>query len=318
VSGRKRKAKVEEHGARAKPKMALATANLPRSDLNRFCRELRNRSWPGLALQSSTHSLSLAVDMLAPNGTFITKISRSKEYTPLLYVFNQFFRKVEATKPPSSRNVSAEIFVVCQGFKAPRKIDPRLLDPAHVFKDIDLSKVVEGDEEATSSTLTPNAQNVFHPEKKRRARDGYEEGDYALFRAVPVMDLINTRDPVKILGTASRFDFATDEEKRLAKLEVTAPEIKESMKDVKVLGKSDFKKFLKWRTAVRQDLGMVVKTKDVQELTEVDPIEIDEEQVEEEIFPQVLPRMVSLSEQMNNVHLRVNISLHIPQSKATR
>ena len=59
---------------------------------------------------------------------------RSQDYTALLYAFKLLFNKVEATKPAASRDTSAEIFVVCLGYKAPAKIDPRLLDPKHLFK----------------------------------------------------------------------------------------------------------------------------------------------------------------------------------------
>ena len=60
--------------------------------------------------------------------------SRSQDYNALLYAFNQLFDRVDATKPVASRNTSAEIFVTCKGYKAPARIDPRLLDHKHLFK----------------------------------------------------------------------------------------------------------------------------------------------------------------------------------------
>jgi len=116
------------------------------------------------------HSLKLATEFLVEGGTFVTKVFRSKDYNPLLWVFNQLFTKVEATKPPSSRNVSAEIFVVCRGFKAPKRIDPKLLDPRTVFEDL--------------ADPTPNNEaKVYNPEIKKRKRDGYEEGECKTFNS---------------------------------------------------------------------------------------------------------------------------------------
>lgn len=163
-------------------------------------------------------SLKLATEFLTPGGTFCTKVFRSKDYNSLLWVFNQLFTKVEATKPPSSRNVSAEIFVVCQGYLAPAKIDPKLLNPKHVFSDYDTT-VSTGVNPLTATisnkdTLTPTTLNVFHPEKKRRNRDGYDEGDLMLHKECGAMEFIRSVDPIGVLGMVGRMRWLADEDKK--------------------------------------------------------------------------------------------------------
>ncbi len=163
---------------------------------------------------------------------------------------------------------------------------------------------------------TDKAQaNVFHPEKKRRHREGYADGDYTLFKSLPASSFVRGRDPVSALGGNNKITFLSDEEKEYAPLpeisyilnithrwlsfNITTADIKVNCEDLKVLGKGDFKALIKWRLALREQvgfdsnslcssfdprllfqLGLDVKTKDTEDSTEqVEVVEVDEEQV---------------------------------------
>lgn len=197
--------------------------------------------------QLTLQALKLAVENLASGGTFVTKIFRSRDYNNLMWVFQQLFEKVEATKPPSSRNVSAEIFVVCKGFKAPKKLDPRLLDPKEVFEE--LGEEIKNEE-----------AKVFNPEKKKRQREGYEEGDYLLYHEMGVLEFVHNEDPINTLGGLNKLVIPEDKEDKewriLRKLKSYTPELSECFKDLKVLGKKDFKHILKFRKEARNVLGL--------------------------------------------------------------
>ncbi|KAL7316001.1 AdoMet-dependent rRNA methyltransferase spb1, variant 2 [Mucor circinelloides] len=210
-------------------------------------------------------SLKLATEFLAKGGTFVTKVFRSKDYNKLLWVFQQLFRKVEATKPPSSRNVSAEIFVVCRDFIAPKKIDPRILDPKAVFSDV-------GAEEQKKMT------DIFKPEKKHRHRDGYEDGDYTMHKTLDVMEFVRSQDPITTLGSYNQFTWDSEEAKELLKRDITTEDVKVNTEDLKVLGKSDFKTLLKWRATLREEYKMDKKEEEKAKaaLIEEEPLDEDE------------------------------------------
>ncbi|KAI9820974.1 MAG: AdoMet-dependent rRNA methyltransferase spb1 [Thelocarpon impressellum] len=226
-------------------------------------------------------SMKLATDFLAEGGTFVTKVFRSKDYNSLLWVFNQLFTKVEATKPPSSRNVSAEIFVVCRGFKAPKRIDPRFLDPRSVFAEL--------------ADPTPNNEaKVFNPEKKKRKRDGYEEGDHMQFKVAPVSDFIQTTDPIAMLGGLNQLSFEQGPNGDIAlaaldKLPETTVEIRDCCADLKVLGRKEFRNLLRWRLKVREKFGLSTKkkaaedaAKEAEEVAQVEPMD-EELKIQEEL-----------------------------------
>lgn len=230
-----------------------------------------------LALQA----MKLATEFLVEGGTFVTKVFRSKDYNPLLWVLNQLFTKVEATKPPSSRNVSAEIFVVCRGYKAPKHIDPRFLDPRSVFAEL-------------AGAAPNNEAKVFNPEIKKRKREGYDEGDYTQYKEMPASEFIQTTDPIAVLGSYNKLTFQQPLNGDVAlaaldKLSETTNEIRNCCADLRVLGRKDFKLLLRWRLKVREIFGFATKasaaTADAEDAEEVAEVEsMDEElQIQEDL-----------------------------------
>ncbi|KAI2623153.1 AdoMet-dependent rRNA methyltransferase spb-1 [Hypoxylon sp. NC1633] len=224
-------------------------------------------------------SMKLATEFLVEGGTFVTKVFRSKEYNKLLWVFNQLFTKVESTKPPSSRNVSAEIFVVCRGYKAPKHLDPKFLDPRSVF-----SELVD--------PAPNNEAKVYKPEIKKRKRDGYEEGDYIQFKEIPASQFIETADPIAILGSYNKLSFEQPQNGDVAlaaldKMSETTEEIRILCADLKVLGRKEFKLLLKWRLKAREAFGLPTKKTakpavPEEEVAQVEPMD-EELRIQEEL-----------------------------------
>ncbi|KFM27898.1 AdoMet-dependent rRNA methyltransferase spb1 [Auxenochlorella protothecoides] len=215
-------------------------------------------AWASEAYSQSAlalEALRLASDTLAPRGTFVTKVFRSKDYTPLMYAMKQLFRSVEATKPAASRSTSAEIFVVCQGYKAPARIDPRLLDPKHLFKDVAEAPRNAGPDALVKQKVT-----------QRRFREGYEDGLSSLHRTLPAADFVLLDAPIELLGKYTVLDLGAEagaggegEGRELARFvadhPATTPEVRLLCGDLQVLGRSEFKQLLKWRLTLKRDLA---------------------------------------------------------------
>jgi len=222
------------------------------------------------------HALKCASEHLKKGGTFVTKLYRSTDYSAYLWCAKQFFATVQAVKPAASRAASAEIFLVCQDYSAPEKIDSRMFDPACVFEQLDGQATGGGDKSQTGEKAA--AMNVFHKEwgKQKRNRQGYDmAGVDASFRNIgSVCDFMeggSDKDPIQMLSDCTGLAFycplCKDKNKPKTEKEaknmptcscqeyvnhrLTTPEVKACLSDLKVLNKNDFKGLLQWREKIR-------------------------------------------------------------------
>ncbi|XP_010163900.1 pre-rRNA 2'-O-ribose RNA methyltransferase FTSJ3 [Antrostomus carolinensis] len=185
-------------------------------------------------------ALKLACEFLCKGGWFITKVFRSRDYQPLLWIFQQFFHKVQATKPQASRNESAEIFVVCQGYQAPDKIDSKFFDPKYAFKEVEVQ--------------TKSISELVS--KKKPKAEGYTDGDMTLYHRFTLMDFLKAPNPVDFLSKANEI---TLEDGELENHSSTTEELRQCCKDIRVLGRKELRALLNWRTKLRRFLAKKLK-----------------------------------------------------------
>ena len=219
------------------------------------------KSWLQDAFTQSVltlNALKLASDFLRKGGWFITKLFRSKDYQALMWIFGQLFKKVHATKPQASRSESAEMFVVCEGYKCPDKIDKKFFDPRSVFEDVesDQKKVRLAD---------------FQVKKKKKAV-GYDDNKGLLFQTRKVSEYLRSETPLQILNDSNVLEF-DDEEMKSDPL--VNNDIIEMIRDLKSLARRDIKKLLRWHEKYQVRLQREEKKKQNKEKTSDDEEEED-------------------------------------------
>jgi len=223
------------------------------------------RNWLFDAYQQICLSLSavkLATEYLRPNGWFVTKVFRSKDYNAFVWVLKQLFKKVYATKPSASRKESAEIFIVCQGYKAPSKIDPRFMDPKYVFEELDI-------------TPAKPVDLLKEPKGDKKAKAvGYESID--LRKIVKASEFLQAESALDVLQIATEINI---DDPKIENHKATTTEIKECFKDIKVLNRKDLKDIIKWWKLLKAELYPTEKSESKTENEQ--PKEITEEDQED-------------------------------------
>ena len=190
-------------------------------------------------------ALKTATDHLVLGGTFCTKVYRSVDYNSVMWVLQQLFEDVQTMKPNSSRSQSSEIFVICLKYTKPNFIDPKLLDPNHVFKEV-----------ADPGLKKVNVLHKKYEQSNKRQRSGYDDSLGMILRSTKtITEFFTTKEPIQMLTDVNAIEF-TDSElcQKILNHARTTEEIKTCLSDLRLLGKLDFKKILKWRTQIRKEL----------------------------------------------------------------
>ncbi|KAI3845501.1 hypothetical protein MKW92_033137 [Papaver armeniacum] len=189
-------------------------------------------------------AVRLATEFLSPKGTLVTKIFRSQDYNKVLYCLNKLFDKVEVTKPIASRSTSAETYIVGKKYKAPGKIDPRLLDVKYLF-DVEQEN--------------PKVVNEVFGKPVPKPKVGYKKDMSILRTVVLASDFVWSGIPLEVLQTATSISFNDPACVPLKDHILTTEEVKALCEDLQVLGKTDFKHLMKWRISLRKALSPTQK-----------------------------------------------------------
>merc|ERR1712032_716855 len=169
------------------------------------------------------------------------KVFRSSDYNSLMYVLKMLFKRVEATKPQASRNESAEIFVVCLGYKNPSFIDSKILDPKFALKQLE-------DEEDMKMNSIKSIKAMF---EKKKHRAGYSG---KLYNEKSFKEFVEATNPYQFLAEYSKIKPTTDDCKKYLEVMRCPMDYKLYFEDLQILGKKEIQELIIWRNKIRSKL----------------------------------------------------------------
>jgi AdoMet-dependent rRNA methyltransferase SPB1 len=159
--------------------------------------------------------------------------------------------------------------MVCQGYKAPDIIDPKLLDPKFALEDVEEDNTGSTEKITSLKKLLTNKVN----------RGGYAEGaELNVFHEVDLSEFITSQDPHEYLATFNRIRLDAQGKEMIKDLK--PPTDLESMcQDLKCCGRRELSELLK----LRYKYNVVIDRAKKSEKEAKKALEEDKEMTQEEV-----------------------------------
>jgi len=134
--------------------------------------------------------------------------------------------------------------MVCQGYKAPDIIDPKLLDPKHALEQV---------EEETNTGNTDKITSLKRLLKTKVNRSGYEDGINQLYAECDILDYLQSTDPHEYLSGFNKFKIDATAREVLNGLKCPA-DLDDIVSDLKVCGRREYSELLKLRAMYNRSI----------------------------------------------------------------
>ncbi len=152
------------------------------------------------------------------------------------------------------------------------------MDAKYVFGEVEKSEV--------------SSRRIMDPTKRKRNRDGYEEGVTTLFKEVKASEFITKDNAIKILNHCNAI---TIDKPWIENHTKTTANIKEYLKDLKVLNIKELRALKKWKDALKADLDKI--TEDEKDEAEAPTVEKTVEEIELEELNEIDREIAELKEE---------------------
>jgi AdoMet-dependent rRNA methyltransferase SPB1 len=156
--------------------------------------------------------------------------------------------------------------VLCTGYRSPKSIDARLINPKYVYKDMgSVPDAGDGEagENAKRALFLSTVLKVMM--KRKRQREGYADGALTPYNRISALDFFRSVRPVALMCKASALSIDPKDVESEAdeaacavvnEMSETTQEVLSCCEDLKLLARREFKLLLKWRMAARAALAV--------------------------------------------------------------